>query len=53
MSRFSLQNHVALVTGSTAGLGKGTARGLARAGARVAINYQNDTSRRTNAARIS
>lgn len=36
---FSLHGHVALVTGSSTGLGKGTAAVLARAGAKVAVNY--------------
>jgi 3-oxoacyl-[acyl-carrier protein] reductase len=42
---FSLANHVALVTGSSTGLGKSTAMALARAGAKVAINYQRNTER--------
>ena len=39
---FRLDGHVALVTGSTRGLGKQMALGLAHAGARVAMNYAND-----------
>lgn len=39
---FRLDGHVALVTGSTRGLGKQIALALAHAGARVAMNYAND-----------
>lgn len=39
---FSLSNHVALVTGSTKGLGKAIAFTLGRAGAKIALNYHND-----------
>ncbi|RIK75287.1 MAG: 3-oxoacyl-ACP reductase [Planctomycetota bacterium] len=42
---FSLKNHVALVTGSTTGLGKATAYALARAGAAVGITYQRNQER--------
>jgi 3-oxoacyl-[acyl-carrier protein] reductase len=42
---FSLANHVALVTGSSTGLGKATAFALAKAGASVAINYQRNQAR--------
>lgn len=42
---FALAGHVALVTGSTTGLGRATALRLARAGAKVAVNYFNNTER--------
>jgi 3-oxoacyl-[acyl-carrier protein] reductase len=42
---FSLQNRVALVTGSSTGLGKAMARALGQAGAKVAVNYQNNAQR--------
>lgn len=45
LSSFSLEGRVALVTGSSTGLGKAIARALGKAGARVAINYQNNQSR--------
>jgi 3-oxoacyl-[acyl-carrier protein] reductase len=42
---FSLAGHVAVVTGSSRGLGKAIALTLGKAGARVAVNYFNDTAR--------
>ena len=42
---FSLAGRVALVTGSSTGLGKATARCLGQAGAKVAVNYANARSR--------
>src|SRR5262249_46603718 len=42
---FSLAGHVALVTGSSTGLGKAIALTLGRAGARVAVNYLNNQPR--------
>jgi 3-oxoacyl-[acyl-carrier protein] reductase len=44
-----LDGRVALVTGSSKGLGKAMARSLGRAGARVALNYKNgrETAERT------
>jgi 3-oxoacyl-[acyl-carrier protein] reductase len=45
MSYFSLDGHVALVTGSSTGLGKAIARTLGKAGAKVVINYANNAER--------
>jgi 3-oxoacyl-[acyl-carrier protein] reductase len=45
MSPFSLQGRVALVTGSSAGLGKAMAMSLGQAGAKVALNYSNNAAR--------
>jgi 3-oxoacyl-[acyl-carrier protein] reductase len=42
---FSLEKRVALVTGSSTGLGKAIAFGLGRAGAKVAFNYFNNRAR--------
>ena len=42
---FSLTNRVALVTGSSMGLGKSIAFALGQAGARVAFNYYHNESR--------
>lgn len=42
---FSLNGHTALVTGSTTGLGKAIALRLGQAGAKVAVNYFNNTQR--------
>jgi 3-oxoacyl-[acyl-carrier protein] reductase len=42
---FSLAGRVALVTGSSTGLGKAIAFALARAGAKVALNFQNNAAR--------
>jgi 3-oxoacyl-[acyl-carrier protein] reductase len=39
---FGLVGHVAFVTGSSRGLGKGVAMGLGKAGAKVAFNYFNN-----------
>ena len=38
---FSLSNHVALVTGSSTGLGKAVSRSLGLAGAKIVLNYFN------------
>ncbi len=45
VERFSLRGRVALVTGSTTGLGKAIAMALGAAGARVAMNYANNIDR--------
>jgi 3-oxoacyl-[acyl-carrier protein] reductase len=45
LESFSLQNRVAFVTGSSTGLGKSMALALAGAGARVAMNFQNNEAR--------
>jgi 3-oxoacyl-[acyl-carrier protein] reductase len=42
---FSLESRVALVTGSTTGLGLAMANALAAAGARVALNYAHNSER--------
>jgi 3-oxoacyl-[acyl-carrier protein] reductase len=42
---FSLKGHVALVTGSSKGLGKAMAMAFGAAGARVALNYANDVEK--------
>jgi NAD(P)-dependent dehydrogenase (short-subunit alcohol dehydrogenase family) len=42
---YSLSGRVALVTGSSTGLGKAMALALGRAGAAVALNYHNNTAR--------
>lgn len=39
---FSLSNKVALVTGSSRGLGFGVARALGKSGAKIVLNYLND-----------
>lgn len=42
---FSLKGHVAVVTGSSTGLGLATALALGKAGAKVAVNYANNRER--------
>jgi len=42
---FSLAGHVAVVTGSSTGLGKAIALTLGKAGAKVAVNYFNNDAR--------
>jgi 3-oxoacyl-[acyl-carrier protein] reductase len=41
----SLKNHVAVVTGSSTGLGKAIAMALGKAGAKVVVNYFNNEAR--------
>tara|TARA_Y100001934_G_scaffold244844_1_gene302646 strand:+ start:5088 stop:5843 length:756 start_codon:yes stop_codon:yes gene_type:complete len=48
---FSLEGRVALVTGSSRGLGRGIALALGKAGAKVVINYFNDRSAADDAMR--
>ncbi len=45
MPFFSLQGHVAVITGSSTGLGKATARILGQAGAKVTVNYLHNQAR--------
>ena len=45
MRQISLDGHVALVTGSTTGLGFGVAMALGQAGAKVVMNYANNAER--------
>lgn len=45
----TLKNHVALITGSTTGLGYGIAKVLGLAGAKVVMNYYNDEERANSA----
>jgi 3-oxoacyl-[acyl-carrier protein] reductase len=42
---FSLKGHVAIVTGSSTGLGKAIGLSLGKAGAKVAVNYTNNQAR--------
>jgi 3-oxoacyl-[acyl-carrier protein] reductase len=42
---FSLKGHIAVVTGSSTGLGKAIALTLGKAGAKVVVNYFNNTAR--------
>ena len=42
---FSLKGHVAIVTGSSTGLGKAIGMSLGKASAKVAVNYSNNQAR--------
>ena len=42
---FSLEGRTALVTGSSTGLGKGIAQAFGQAGAKIAVNYYNNSAR--------
>lgn len=46
---FSLENRVALITGSSTGLGKAIALAMGKAGAKVAMNYANNQQRAEDA----
>jgi NAD(P)-dependent dehydrogenase (short-subunit alcohol dehydrogenase family) len=50
---FDLTGHVALITGGNGGIGLGIARGLARAGARIAIAARDETKSRAAARELS
>ena len=45
MKSKALEGHVALVTGSSTGLGKGVLFALAQAGAKVVMNYAHNQAR--------
>ena len=45
MTKFSLQGHVALITGNSTGLGKSIGLELGKAGAKVAVNFANNEAR--------
>lgn len=51
MSTFSLEGHVALVTGSSKGLGAAVVRNLAAGGAKVVVNANHDLARAEKLAR--
>jgi len=52
MNKFSLTGKVALITGSTQGLGLGVAKALGSAGAKIAINYLNNRERAEGALQV-
>ena len=52
MNKFSLTGKVALITGSTQGLGLGVAKALGSAGAKIAINYLNNREKAEGALEV-
>ena len=52
MNKFSLTGKVALITGSTQGLGLGVAKALGSAGAKIAINYLNNREKAEGALQV-
>ena len=52
LDNFRLDGRLALVTGSSAGIGLALARGLAQAGAKVVLNGRNRATLRDAAAQI-
>ena len=52
MNKFSLAGKVALITGSTQGLGLGVAKALGHAGAKIAINYLNNREKAEGALQV-